>query len=360
MKIIIVSGCFYPLNTPRAFRTTELVKRFVKLGHSVTLYIPESDDDISDFLSVYPVRVKRYRRDEDILFKGSSIVARVGNRLMAQFFEYPSVKIIKPLISALKQESQYDLLISIAMPHSIHWAIGKLYASGKRLAKTWVADCGDPYMLCGTNQYKHPAYFAKQEKRWCTYCDYISVPTEAAKDGYYPEFRDKIRVIPQAFDFEEVKRKEYKPNLVPTFAFSGNLIPKVRDPRPLLDYLSSLGKGFKFILYASKHHLVTPYKETLGDKVEVRGYIPRLDLLYELSGMDFLINIENATQVQTPSKLIDYALTHRPILSVNPLNLDKAAIDQFLVGDYSNQYMVKDVEQYNIVNVAQQFLDLAE
>ena len=40
MKILIISGSFYPDNSPRAFRTTELAKRFCKLGHDVTVYIP--------------------------------------------------------------------------------------------------------------------------------------------------------------------------------------------------------------------------------------------------------------------------------------------------------------------------------
>ena len=33
--------------------------------------------------------------------------------------------------------------------------------------------------------------------------------------------------------------------------------------------------------------------------------------------MDFLLDLENGASVPTPSKLIDYALTLRPILSVD-------------------------------------------
>lgn len=32
MNILIVSGSFYPQNTPRSFRTTELAKEFGRLG----------------------------------------------------------------------------------------------------------------------------------------------------------------------------------------------------------------------------------------------------------------------------------------------------------------------------------------
>lgn len=361
MKVLIISGAFYPNNSPRAFRTTELAKRFCKLGHEVTVYIPDNTGNLVDFLERYPITVRYYHEPRNNTYlKSGSFLDRLVKRLLAQFFEYPDSRLLSTVPKAVKNESGYDLLITIAMPHPIHWAVGKIYAKGKRLAKTWVADCGDPYMFCGTSQYKHPFYLAKQEKRWCRECDYITVPVESARDAYYPEFRDKIRVIPQAFDFEEVKLKNYIPNKVPTFAFSGNLIPKVRDPKPFLDYLLTLNMDFKFVLYTTKQHLVTPYKEKLGDKLEIHGYVPRLELLNILSGMDFLVNIENISKNQTPSKLIDYALTKRPILSIDSKHLDTNIVDEFLRGDYSKQYVVPNIEQYNIVNVANRFLNLCK
>lgn len=361
MNILIISGDFYPNNSPRAFRTTELAKRFCILGHEVTVYIPHNGVNIKDFIEQYPITVRYYHETKGKTFlKAGSVPDRLAKRLLAQFFEYPYSKLLSTIPKAVKNESGYDLLITIAMPHPIHWAVGKMCAKGKRLAKTWVADCGDPYMFCGTSQYKHPFYFAKQEKRWCRECDYIAVPVESALSAYYPEFKSKIRIIPQAFDFSEVKLQEYVPNHIPTFAFSGNLIPNVRDPKPLLDYLCEVNKDFKFIVYTTKQHLVNPYKAVLGDKLEVHGYIPRLELLEKLSGMDFLINIGNVSKNQLPSKLIDYGLTKRPILNINPQSFDPTLIDDFLKRDYSRQYVVDSIERYNIVTVAQQFLDLCD
>ena len=36
--ILVVSSAFYPENSPRSFRTTELVKELARQGHQVTLY----------------------------------------------------------------------------------------------------------------------------------------------------------------------------------------------------------------------------------------------------------------------------------------------------------------------------------
>lgn len=34
-KILIISRSFYPMNSPRSFRTTELAKEFARQGHEV-------------------------------------------------------------------------------------------------------------------------------------------------------------------------------------------------------------------------------------------------------------------------------------------------------------------------------------
>src|SRR5690606_24925286 len=142
---------------------------------------------------------------------------KVINRLTA----YPSIKLIPIIKKAIEGEGVFDYLITIAAPHPIHWGAGFVK---KRLSNCWVADCGDPYML---NPFAfHPFYFKWFEKNWCSKADFITVPIEAAKEGYYPEFRDKIRVIPQGFDFSSVKLAEYKPNSVPTFAYAGNCYKK--------------------------------------------------------------------------------------------------------------------------------------
>ena len=91
----------------------------------------------------------------------------------------------------------------------------------------WIADCGDPFMLNATENYTPPFYFKQLEKSWCNRCDFITVPTETSHEGYYPEFKSKIRVIPQAFNFDEVELGRYLEHNVPTFAFSGRLYSTV-------------------------------------------------------------------------------------------------------------------------------------
>ncbi|MDY4789544.1 MAG: hypothetical protein SO179_03130 [Bacteroidales bacterium] len=257
---------------------------------------------------------------------------------------------------ALKQEDNIDYLITIAQPHPIHWGAEKYITNNKEKIKLWIADCGDPFM--GNPFVKKPLYFKSIEKKWCKACNYISVPIEEAVNAYYPEFKDKIKIIPQGFDFSGVKLVEYRTNDIPTFAYSGIFYKDLRDPTLFLKYLSSLDFDFKFIVYTKSISFFKQYKEILKDKLEIRDYIPRDELLFELSKMDFLINIKNSSGVQQPSKIIDYAITKRPIIELSSEFKEQNVFEEFLKSNYLNRYNVESIEKYNIENVTNSFLNL--
>ena len=362
MKILIVSGSFYPENSPRSFRTTELAKEFCRLGHNVMVYIPSHDYDYTEFQKEWPITIKTYKPiPEKRRFVGISLVDRIIFHYVHWLFIPTAFQNMKSVVKSVQYESGYDLLITIAVPHYIHWSVGKLYGKGHKIAKTWIADCGDPFMLAGSLAQKPPFWFKPLEKRWCRLCDYIAVPTDTSYQGYYPEFKDKIRVIPQGFNFEDVVLPEYRKNDIPTFAFAGSLIPGKRDPKHLLDWLSALDIPFRFVAYGSNvRQFMEPYQQRLGDKLVIESPISRDRLLPILAKMDFLINIGNGTKVQTPSKLIDYTLTKRPILTIESNDIKEKTLMEFLYGDYSHKDAPIDISQYDIHNVAQQFLELTK
>lgn len=362
MRILIISGAFYPNNSPRSFRTTELVKEFSRLGHEVILYVPKNDYDYTGFLNEYPITINNYNRiTEKRKYVGVSVIDKIIFHYSNWLINRPAKQSMKNVEKAVQGELDYDLLITIAVPHFIHWAVGKLYAKGHKIAKTWLADCGDPFMLADSGAKKPPFYFKKLEKRWCKLCNYIVVPTETSYLGYYPEFKDKIRVIPQGFNFENTVLPEYKKNDIPTFAFAGRLIPGKRDPKMLLEFLTKIDKPFRFVAYgANTKPFMEPYKKKLGEKICIEDPIPRDQLLTVLSQMEFLINIGNGTKVQTPSKLIDYTLTKRPILTIESNDIKKDILLEFLDGNYEHKDADIDISKYDIRNVAQQFLNLCK
>lgn len=184
------------------------------------------------------------------------------------------------------------------------------------------------------------------------------MPIDSAKEAYYQEFKKKIQVIPQGFQFDNIELSDYKKNKIPTFAFSGKIYPGLRDPSKFLDYLLTLKLDFRFILYSKNTLFYESYKSKLNEKIEIRDYVPREELLFELSKMDFLINIKNISGVQQPSKLIDYALTKRPILEITSDFEEEKSFNQFMEGDYTNQMNFENIQRYDIKNVANQFFKL--
>jgi len=365
-KILIVSRTFYPINSPRSFRTTELVKEFARQGHDVTLLTLKDDDHHPEFELEYGVKIKDMGplKFSPIAASGgnriTSLVNKVLRRGLLQLFEYPDIELIWKVKKALKKESGYDLLISVAVPHPIHWGVAMIWKKNSSIAKAWVADCGDPYMGATLDTFKKLFYFKYFEKAFCRKADYITVPIEDAKEGYYPEFWEKIEVIPQGFKFDDVEiTKNGRPeNDKPTFAYAGGLIPGGRDPRPFLKYLVNLKEDYHCIFYTRSHSLVEPYIHQAEGKIEIRDYIPRVQLLETLSEMDFLINFENNTSLQLPSKLIDYYLTGRPVLSVKSGKVPEERLLQFLNGDYTGSYNFENMERFSIENVCKQFLNL--
>lgn len=362
-RILIVSAHFYPQNSPRANRATELAKEFARQGHEVKVLTVFDKEDYKNIASEFGISIANLGnlKWKSPVFGDSKvgfIITRALYRLLSLSFEFPDIELAFLVKNALKLEKKYDLMISIAVPYPVHWGVAACRQSDHQIAKVWVADCGDPYMGCQTDSFRKFFYFKYIEKWFMRKADYISIPIESAKAGYYSEFHHKIKIIPQGFRIEPINgaNRPFE-NSVPTFAYAGGFIPKIRDPRPFLDHILKIEKNFKFIIFTKTPELIDPYKSLLNGKMEVRNYLPRIQLLEYLVKMDFLINFDNNTGIQLPSKLIDYALVNRPILNIKaPLNV--AMIDEFFKGDYSNKLDIPNIDQYNIENVACQFANL--
>ena len=257
----------------------------------------------------------------------------------------------------LKKENNYDLLISIAVPYPIHWGVAWARKTKHSIARNWVADCGDPYLGCDTDSFKKWPHFKYVEKWFMRKADYITIPLESARAAYFKEFHPKIKIIPQGFNIENIETLNYKKNNVPTFAYAGGFITGIRDPTNFLNFLSKSKANFRFYIYTNQADILKPWQNILGERLQIKSYIPREQLLNILSGMDFLVNFDNNTGAAMPSKLIDYKIANRPIMNIEKC-LNKEVILQFFNGQYINAVKVDDLDQYRIQNVCNKFLSI--
>lgn len=360
---MIVSRSFYPKNSPRSFRATELAKEFSRIGCSVTVLTPTNPSVQSYFKNQYQINIKNLELPLPLLqekpSEKSSFYLKLIRRIKEQFLYYPEALLQKVVFKLLSQEHGYDLLISVASPHSIHWGVSHALKKNQNITRCWVADCGDPFMKAENLQYKRPFYFQFKEKNFCRSAHFITVPFKGAIQGYFPEFQKKIHVIPQGFNFEDFPRNsvtEIKP--YPVFAYAGSLNPKRRNPVRLIEFLLRHFKDFEFHVYSGNTRLIEPYAADYPEKIICHGLKDRPDLLRSLSSMNFVINFENQGTTQMPSKLIDYAILKKPVLSIHCNEFNEGMIKEFMNGNYSQSLEINDIDQYRIENVAQKFLSL--
>lgn len=362
MKILIISQNTYPVNGPRAFRTQELSEELARQGHDVTLYTVHGDIDYTQYEKETGVKMRNIHPRTPLSANDGKYRFNLFHRFLFHYFHqwflYPEVEFHFKVDSILQKENNVDLLITIAVPHTIHSGAAR---SKKRhpesFPKMWIADCGDPFFLNPFMKVKK--YMERYERHWCEAVDYITVPTEGSKEGYFPEYRDKIRVIPQGFDFSKTPIGKYKKNEVPTFLFCGSVYPGKRDVRSFMDFLLTRKEPYNFKLLMHTP-LDAKYEIESNHQIEYVTGKGRKDVIMECSKADFLINVINPNTAQTPSKLIDYGISGRPVLNISNDFCEQEAFEEFCAGDYHQQLVLPDMEQYKIENVAKQFVDLTK
>ena len=365
-KIMILSRSYSPHLSPRAFRTKELVNELLRRGYYIAAILPSYAD-----IDVKKGDIRFIKSRTISLQKGDNKTASIKQylldsiRTISKFFfgDTPgdiiySFSMIFEVISLLKK-SDYNVILSIGCPFYIHVAavLGR-FISGKRVKI--VAECSDPFYedKCFSKAF----YLKYLEGSILRACKYITIPMEEARESYaYYGIDDRIRIIPQGFDITQIADDAYRKNPVPMFCFAGVLYEKIRNPRYFLDYLLQVKQDFIFVVYALPDaftmSLLKEYKAKLGDRLEIREPLPREELIHVMATMEFVVNFDNENANQKPSKLIDYAMSKRPILSFNSRTFKPEVFEEFLRGDYTQREQI-DLSQYDIRTVVDKFEEL--
>ena len=197
-KILIVTHGFYPEISPRSFRATELAKEFARQGHEVTVIAPKRKG-LDEFLKQHSITFKDLG---EVTWKVPQIKTknRIGtlfNRAIIRFsdlfFAYPHIQLKYTVSKKLKNEKGYDLLISIAVPFPIHWGVASSWNKSQKIARVWVADCGDPFMYDKHDSFRKLFYFHYFENKFLRLADYVTVPFEEMKLLFNQKFAFKYQ-----------------------------------------------------------------------------------------------------------------------------------------------------------------------
>lgn len=382
-RVIIVSYFFYPENKPRAFRTFELAKGLAKSGYNVEVVIPTYSLDgelvsYDELTSSYPsLSIKRVGSvRKNISQHNKSVPTSKKSKLSlgvaallkrTVYFVFPSGKDViygwKLLHYFRKNRSSADTVISISYPYSVHMGTIIARKLGFLRVNKVLTEFGDTLVGCPALP---ESFIHKGIQRFISKnTNVIVTPTENSIPNFTLfKSNESVKVIPQGYDFSDTKTKPYAKNSVPTFGYAGSFHATARNPKIFLEYLSTLDFEFQFIVYSNIKdpdlvRIFDEYGAKLKHKLQIRGLIPRLEVIETMSTFDFLIFEENLSENQNPSKIVDYKLSGRPIFSFSQDNLDKIKFLEFINADYSNADFEKfNISDYSIDNVVEKFMDL--
>lgn len=374
MKIAILTAVFHPELHPRAFRAYELAKEYAIQGHDVEVFLLTrikgfDYEQLSQELHIKITILPLYTRElgaENIFQQTNPLLRWIhwGYRWLLEYLLAGNLFVYSTRIAeCLKHEMQQkDMVIALSTPFMNLLGLAKYVHAHKAQSKTiYIADSGDPFYY--SQQTKRALYFKWVEKWVYRHFDYLSIPTSDAIPAYAPLIpREKIQIIPQAFNMREVYLSPAPTSDIPTFAYAGVFYQDIRNPEFLFKHLCTLTEDFRFHVYLRHRdpHITSvldKYQKQLGEKLIIHYSVKRTDLLYRLSECHFLINISNTTSTQLPSKLIDYGITKRPVYSFDKQSFNPQVFTAFMHGDYTHAMPI-DIRPYDIEVVTKQFLEL--
>lgn len=357
--IVILSYYYHPQITPRAFRAKELATEFIKRGWNVILITPLGVFNNDQILTLHTSTVAPPK--PQISHAQTAPIKSLAMKLLRRILPggkdlLGSLKLIR---HGTKTKTNATIVMSIGLPFSVHLATYFLKLTGFLRSNRFMADYGDPYSAMEA-RYKGCLYAKTIERQVLKAFDEITVPVVTAKVEFESVTDlNKIYISPQGLDISQFRIANYEahPNKS-RFAYAGLFYSDIRNPSVLFDYLKTLSKDVEFHLYTRASHEATQAilkRYSASTNIIIHNSISREECIFELSKYDFLINIENEIESQTPSKLIDYTIAGRPIFSFKPSTFNQTKLDAFLQKNYESR-LVLDISKFNIITVTDKLI----
>lgn len=374
MKILILSYCYPPSLTPRAFRWAAIAERWAKEGHRVDVIcgaaLARTEGEIVNGVYVHRVgsaflgklrggtgerAEARQASAAGRIRAGLVALARKAGRYVWRRIYWPDYACLwywhaLRKARALQSVNGYDVMYSSSIPFTGHLAA--LGVKNKYPGLRWVVDIGDPFCFSDGVAVNNFALYEgvniRYEKKVFLLADAISVTTRATGERYrgiFPSAASKISVIPPLLSVEPAtengapcaSREDGKIRLV----FLGTLYRSIRDPgnllrlfAGLLESEADLAERLELHFYGdtgSCREQIESCNGLAGKKIFLHGLVDRKTAAAAMRDADILVNIGNGTVYQLPSKVVEYLFMMKPILNLAQSPDDSSA-------DFFRQY----------------------
>ncbi|PGH83471.1 transporter [Bacillus thuringiensis] len=344
-RVVVISYWYYPENVARAFHVKGIVSSLIKDGYHVDLVLPQNamyqeiGNKNSNNITLHQVKPgillhkekNRWDVNRNILNNSHSNLLTKGLKKLYDVLIWPD-RTIEWAINAYRYVKKNKLhsnsmaMVTVGLPVSTH-ITGHLLKKDVPHLK-WIADYGDPFSYNPDREIRKYDRFL--ESRMLNNVDSIVIPTESAIDCYTSlgVNKSQIHVIPQLFEEEQGESNYEVDKDKFNIMYAGSFYRGIRSPVEFIHALSLASKRNKQIEF---HYFgnVTALEEFLNmeglDKeklpIKINDFKSRSEILNIMREMDLLINLNNKSTSQIPSKIIDYLYANKRILNIgNNLN----------------------------------------
>lgn len=337
---MVISYWYYPENVARAFHVKGIVSSLIQEGYHVDLIIPrnnmyqEIDARESDNITVHQVKPgillhkekNRWDVNKNILNNSQSNFLIKGLKKLYDVLVWPD-RTVEWAINAYRYVKKNKLhinseaMVTVGLPVSTHITGHLLKKDASHLK--WIADYGDPFSYNPDREIrKYDKFF---ESKILKNVDSIVIPTENAVDCYtnLGVNRSEIHVIPQLFE-EQQGESSYKIDKEKfNIMYAGSFYRGIRSPVEFIHglVLASKKNPKLHFHYFGNVNALEEFLEMEGLDIKtipitVNTFKDRSEIISIMKNMDLLINLNNKSTSQIPSKIIDYLYADTRILNV--------------------------------------------
>lgn len=358
-SILFICSAFAPRNIIGSIRPSKMAKFLVRLGHEVTVFMPEmAPGEPEDSLLMGPEmeKVKRiqvpygkayHKIRKTYKYGNGTTGSGVSNSISGfkgfarfAFFLLNDFTWSRKVIAAIKKdppEAPYDAVISSYPNLSTHWAAAHVKRRGR--ARTWLADFRDPMVYDWQGRLQQ--MINKRLQRWVEKRSdaVLSVSRDAMAKFPDAAASGKLHWVPNGFDLDDIEysgSKGLHPSVaIPrninsklVFAYTGGLYAGKRDLRVLFRVFRELidsailHESDIALLYAGNDgSILKKHASELGlvNLVHDFGFVERREALSIMRAADCtVLCTHNSREDQgvVPGKLYELLLIAKPIIAV--------------------------------------------
>jgi glycosyltransferase involved in cell wall biosynthesis len=356
LKILILNYYHYPAAGAHAFRWSALSEYFVKLGHQVTVITsPVKGATTTElYKGVSIIRVGAIKLDI-VLRTDFEVKNHLPTRLLRlvktvlrpvyRFFYWPDASwhwapFVLRELNRNHKKNNYDVIVSY-YPSFVAHISAYIFKRFQNKKSIWVMDYGDPFSISYNWQPNNFFLFKKINfifERIFFSRSYQSFTNDQTLEEYSRVLSIKNSfVMPNLVNVEDFYSQDqniiHDKDIINMY-YLGSFYKNFREPYSLIKIVERLNKisKYKFILnIIGPDHGFSSFFNRYNF-IKYSGPVTRQDAKDIIKNSPILVNVENQDCVMTPSKVVEYIASGRPILNIlngEPDYLPKATYEKF-------------------------------